>query len=242
MNFTERTKLSKKQKMEIAKELLEKVEYYGLDPEFFMETPSFKKALSTATDQFEILRDIPGALIRIAREIDNMKRPVDETDSVPSKPPVHGMTIMQIAIADANDLTMGEYLFRAIEEFKKAGFMDVKIKDILCQNAADEMLTVAMCKNPGGVNATFQYEEMLPLLAWYDKITNQCTAKGEAGTEGNPAKEEIVDIDDLIRKIYEKEELKKKVETSQKIASVEDALNFLPPELIAAFIERLAKR
>ena len=240
MKFTERTKLTNEQKQQVAIELLEKVDYYGLNPELFVQTPSFKKALSTANDQFEILRDIPGALIRIAREIENMENPAEGNPAPETKTSVNGMTIMQIAIADANDLTVGEFLLKTIDEFKKVGFMDAKINKILCEDGADEMLTIAMCQNPNGVNATLQYEEMNPLLAYYDKLTGQTSAEAKEVKEqdltGLP-----IELVALINDIYAKKAKKDQEKKKEKIR-INGDLSFMTPELLADFIRMISSQ
>lgn len=172
MNFAEKARrvLTHEQKMAMATELLEKVEFYGLDKEKLLMSQSFHKVVNNATSQFEILRDIPASLLRISKDIDNMTPKKEEVyETTKQIEAAKNMTIMQIAIADANDLTVGEFLKKAYEKYEGAGMFDIKVSEILCADA-DEMLTLMMVEKPDKVSCTFQTEDFKELVECYKAI------------------------------------------------------------------------
>ncbi|MGL4987991.1 MAG: hypothetical protein ACRC5F_01910, partial [Cetobacterium sp.] len=65
INFIDRTVLSEGQKMEAAKQILEVVNYYGLNREIFTKTEAFKKSVAVSKDIFDLTKNIPASLVAI---------------------------------------------------------------------------------------------------------------------------------------------------------------------------------
>ncbi|MGL6132193.1 MAG: hypothetical protein ACRCZ9_11340 [Fusobacteriaceae bacterium] len=176
MKFNNRKVLNFEEKMEVAIDFLERMDFFGLEPDLLLNTEAFDKTINTAKDAFEVMRDIPANLLKIDKEI-KLSNP-------------ENMTIMQIAIADAQDKTVGEFLKEVSDRYTKAGFMDVKISEILCDDA-DEMLTVSMTEDPQMVSCTFQNESFEGIKKFYEKLTDEPEEKEakvkceyKDGTEG----------------------------------------------------------
>ncbi|MGL6099134.1 MAG: hypothetical protein ACRC0G_05890, partial [Fusobacteriaceae bacterium] len=118
MDLTKRTKLNDQQKVEVGMKFLMKTNFFELDKNDFLATTSYKKALDEANDEFDVVRNITSALIKISKEIKK------------NKEEIKNMTIMQIAIADFENKTVGEFLKEVSDRYTKAELMNVKISEI----------------------------------------------------------------------------------------------------------------
>ncbi|MGL6100923.1 MAG: hypothetical protein ACRC0G_15045, partial [Fusobacteriaceae bacterium] len=69
MKFNNRKVLNFEEKMEVAIDFLERMDFFGLEPDLLLNTEAFDKTINTAKDAFEVMRDIPANLLKIDKEI-----------------------------------------------------------------------------------------------------------------------------------------------------------------------------
>ncbi|MGL5713980.1 MAG: hypothetical protein ACRCX2_13245 [Paraclostridium sp.] len=171
INFIDRTVLSEGQKMEAAKQILEVVNYYGLNREIFTKTEAFKKSVAVSKDIFDLTKNIPASLVAIEREIKEAVEKLEkeiaklQAEELEKRKAPTNMTIMQIAIKDAENMTVGEYLDAVVSRYKEAGLTEVVINKIISEEA-DDTLTVSMVNNPNLISSTFQNEPFEAIKAY----------------------------------------------------------------------------
>jgi hypothetical protein len=154
--------LTKEERNKVALEFAEKIGFFGLNKDIFVLTKGFYMVKEHATNELEMMQMMTSYLPVIAEQVKSHEEFLKNQAEKNKK-----MTIMQIAIADSSELTVGEFLAKFIERYEPAGFMDIKISSIL-SDEADKALTLSMVKNPELISTTFQEEKMNELRVIYE--------------------------------------------------------------------------
>ncbi|MGL6101334.1 MAG: hypothetical protein ACRC0G_17145, partial [Fusobacteriaceae bacterium] len=115
------------------------------------------------------------------------------------KEEIKNMTIMQIAIADFENKTVGEFLKEVSDRYTKAELMNVKISEIICEKA-DEMLTVSMVNNPKLASSTFQNENFADIKKYYEFLQLEKKIDEEGKSEEQFFDEVVKDIISKMKK------------------------------------------